>query len=561
MTDNFEDELNQMIHILRDYNPGSITLENIMRICQTLELESFVEELDEQMSSLSTASTIIVIDIDFNRVLSKVTDVKLVLASNFDSFNYFTVQENAKITDKDIDPTSTTKNQYNNILLNSLTQYSDLKQFYKNLQFLYLLDKHSKIDIDNNVTTTNSKNTTATSTTNTSSNNIINTTNNNMTGSGKFDLFKYYTDLEPMLVKYLNDSTNNNIIQNWSITVNLNNEFGIYFLLNGEIMARLTFENTQTNNDATNKNDNNDGTISNRLFEYIYSEDSKIWINEKPEIFTNDIQLILECNEKIWFPKSFIPNDLIHEMGDNISPLQKIINSKIKHNLNIIQDNDNKNYHILNNFTTELIQIDKFNLSNDNINLLLDLLNWIHWYNAVLLDLFNIIEDQQFPTNNTTETNNTNSKISSTESNFKNFITPTTTNISENKNLTNMPPKLIRRRSSTKNKRPSISESTMFKDEGLHQFNLQEIMSQPTQLSSDNDEALIMMDDDRMDIDNDNNNTNTTPTTTTTTSNNEDLTLMLCEDQISLSNEQSCSFYETTENWLRFSNTLKEKFK
>ncbi|AAS51578.1 ADL341Cp [Eremothecium gossypii ATCC 10895] len=192
MPDAYVESLGKMIAILVNYKPGSITLENITRLCQTMGLESFVDQVSANISRLSIASKIIVIDIDYEVTDGKVIDVKLVLASNFDKFDYF--------------------NGEANILHRSLTTYSDLHEFHHNLKFLTLLDACSSIDIESNVS--------------------------------QFDLFEYYSMLPQYMQSYLDDNGAQLTVQ-----TNLNDRFGIYLLDHSEKkVAKLTFAATQDPN-------------------------------------------------------------------------------------------------------------------------------------------------------------------------------------------------------------------------------------------------------------------------------------------------------------------------
>ena len=56
--DSYVDTLGQMVQLLRDYKPGSVTLENLTKLCQTLGLESFVDDINNDLARLSTDSII-----------------------------------------------------------------------------------------------------------------------------------------------------------------------------------------------------------------------------------------------------------------------------------------------------------------------------------------------------------------------------------------------------------------------------------------------------------------------------------------------------------------------
>ncbi|AMD18769.1 HBL133Wp [Eremothecium sinecaudum] len=185
MSDTYFDALNLMINRFLEYKPGSITLENITRLCQAMGLESFVDQVNSNISRLSIASKIIVIDIDYETTDGRVTDVKLVLASNFDRFDYFNGEEN--------------------ILYRSLTNYSELHEFHYNLRFLTLLDAYSNIEIESNIS--------------------------------QFDLFEYYSVLPRYVQQYLNDNG-----VKLKVRTNLNDRFGIYLVdEEGTAVAKLIF--------------------------------------------------------------------------------------------------------------------------------------------------------------------------------------------------------------------------------------------------------------------------------------------------------------------------------
>ena len=228
-TDKYTDTLNEMITLFKNYKPGIVTLDNITKLCQTLGLESFIDDVDNEVARLSTASKIIVIDIDFIKSEGKVKDVKLVLASNFDNFNYF---ENKNPLESGLQ----SQDKESNILLKSLIEYPNLNEFHENLEFLYLLDSYSLLDVDsnnsvhgsgglhgsgNNHSDSNNNNTTTgnlsngannspigsnnTKNANGNNNNNNNSSSNNQLEKNKLDLFKYYTELSQYIQDYLLD--------------------------------------------------------------------------------------------------------------------------------------------------------------------------------------------------------------------------------------------------------------------------------------------------------------------------------------------------------------------
>ncbi|CCF59498.1 hypothetical protein KAFR_0H00880 [Kazachstania africana CBS 2517] len=490
--DSYVQTLGEIVELFKEYKPGSITLDNITKLCQTLGLESFTEEIDSEVSRLSTASKIIVIDIDFNNNEERVKDVKLVLASSFDDFDYFNARNNEASK---------------NILYNSLTQYPDLKEFHHNLQFLCLLDAFSRTEID--ATHSNSNNTSGHLETSTSSSNNTNTN----TASGTIDLFRYFTELSGCIKQYFEDSS-----LNLNIATNLNNRFGIYILDsdNETILAKIGFEKALD--------------PKQRLYEYVYSKETKCWINGSPKNYTTGVKLVMELNEhnksKVgdsvdsFFPKDYIPSEVIlafEKVPEESDFDQASISTLLsKHELN---------YRIktINDFTATLIKIKKFDISNSNIELLHEILRWIIWVKYVFKPLIKIINSfNEFP----------NEAIPNINSSFGR-----------------------RRRSSTLNKRPSITEATMLKEQGLQQYNLHEIIAEPAiQEESAPDSSFISNSDDilmsdaaELDfgpiIEN----------RTTAKEENEDLLqLVLSEDHILLDNKLSCSLYDDFEKWNSF---------
>ncbi|EJS41349.1 med1p [Saccharomyces arboricola H-6] len=452
--DSYVETLDCMIELFKDYKPGSITLENITRLCQTLGLESFTEELSDELSRLSTASKIIVIDVDYNKKQDRIQDVKLVLASNFDNFDYFNQQDG--------------KQEKSNILLNSLTKYPDLKAFHNNLKFLYLLDAYSHIESDSG------------SHNNTSSDKSLDSSNASLNNQGKLDLFKYFTELSHYIRQYFQDNS-----LDFKVRTNLNDKFGIYILTqdaNGQEipLAKVYLDENKKDSQC-------------RLYEYIYSQETKSWINESAENFSNGISLVMEITPNteiddstglIWFPEDFILPELIIEKASNLSdspsspPIIDLFSNS----------NYNSKIHLMNDFTTKLINIKKFDISNDNLDLLSEILKWIQWSKIVLQKVFNLVSTP-------------NSNPNSNSSGFESDQTASSSNLTRDKNSltgnsepiprTNRHGSVVeasrrRRSSANKGKRPSITEAMMLREEGLQQFNLHEILSEPA-IEEEND--------------------------------------------------------------------------
>lgn len=561
--DSYVETLGQMVQLLREYKPGTVTLENITKLCQTLGLESFVDDINNKLARLSTASKIIVIDIDFDKIQNRVKDVKLVLASNFDYFNYF------------IDDFDSSKGETNNILLNSLTLYDDLKKFHSNLQFLYLLDTYSQVDIDN--ATSNTANTTGslstTSTTlgmthtssmgynsidNAMANGInisdsaissshkninANSNNNNNNHSGKLDLFKYFTELTQYTIKYFKE---NDIKLN--VVANLNNKIGIYITnpkqpssedanTGFEIVARITLEKSKN--------------PQHRLFEYIYSPTTKNWINESPDSNILGVSLILELlNTDICFPESFITNEMVFEHSkENLKDKTKY-NSQVLDNVVINTENDNEDLLLLNDFSSKLINVTKIDISNDALDLLSDLLKWMEWYTVVLTPLLEILDKNTKAKQSGDDKRTSHHRHLASHHHHQHNTRLSSITMGSN----GLQPTALRhRRSSSKNKKPNLTEATMLKDEGLQQFNLHEIISQPVTEQSDlplalypnNEEALIIDGEDsndKMDIDD-----NTI--STTTIPENKEKQFIISEDHIELDSDLHCDLYGTRNDW------------
>lgn len=507
-SDSYDEQLNDMIQLFQDYKSGSVKLDNITKLCQTLGLESFIDDINSEISRLSTASKIIVIDIDFDRNKGKVADVKLVLASNFDNFNYFIDQPESAATS-------------NNIVLNSLALYPDLHEFHHNLKYLYLLDTYSNIDIDTSNTTNNGS-------TNGNTSGAINNDNGNNNGySGKLDLFKYYTELAHFIKHYFTANS-----APFKVQTNLNNRFGIYIsTVNGDKpLAKIYLEKADD--------------PQQRLYEFIFSESNGDWVNESAENYTYGVSLVLELLEDnlfSWFPRDFIPDDLIKGGGAGCDAISGKDTDPF--NLNeVLQGSKykpdcNNKFDVTNDFTAELVRIRKFNVGNDNLGLILEILNWVQWSQTVLIKIFSLL-------------------IGSDE-----MSAASCDNASPESQLSSGAPRARRssasrrRRFSNKNRRPSLTEAAMLKDEGIQQFTLNEIMTEPSSvvdanLSEQAAESSVplsaLANDVKMDLDE-------------AIGDDEDiLRLVVSEDHVSLGDIARCTLYESRDKWDQFIEALQK---
>ncbi|SCW01280.1 LAFE_0D09098g1_1 [Lachancea fermentati] len=386
MSDSYVETLGQMIDLFQNYKPGLITLDNVTRLCQTLGLESFIDILDNDISRLSTASKIIVIDIDYQKSKRKVKDVKLVLASNFDNFNYYNDGDKS------------------NILFNSLDVFPDLHAFYHNLKFLTLLDNYSQIEADSDGSNKN----------------------------GKFDLFKYFTELFSFLSTYLQDRP-----LKFNVKANVDNQFGIFIYHEQVCVAKVVLEQSTD--------------PEHRLYEYAFQNDE--WINENLQNFTSGVALTLEIVPEVYFPQELVASELLIELdADRPFAIQ----------------NHHQRIQLFNDFTSELIPARKFNISNDNLDLLYEILKWVNWWHQVFFPVLSTLKCPQ--THPSVESKRRSSSTSTSNSTLRRASFAR------------------RRRSSAKGRRPSINESKILKDEGMQQFTLNEIMNQP--VLDENDEDL-----------------------------------------------------------------------
>ncbi|SCV04388.1 LANO_0G09890g1_1 [Lachancea nothofagi CBS 11611] len=376
--DNYVNALGQMITLLQEYKPGLVTLDNVSRLCKTLRLESFTDNIDSDTIRLSTASKIIVIDMDFHKSDKQVKDVKLVLASNFDHFNYFNDGDNG------------------NILFNSLECFPDLRTFYHNLKFLSLLDTYSIIETESGVSSRKER----------------------------LDLFRYFTELPDQLRSYFKDAS-----VNAEIRINVDNRFGIYIMCEDKLVAKICIDESDDS--------------AHRFYDYHYKNSE--WRNEDPESAVTGVMLTLQvCDSNLFFPREFISRDLLLECD-----LQKPY-SVVNHQ---------KSLQLYNDITSALVPASKFNISNQNIELLGELVRWINWWQHVLSPVLHALKCPAPPPS--VDLKRRSSSNSTTVSSQRR------TSVSR------------RRRSSQQGHRPSLNESSMMKDGGLQQFTLNEVMSQP----------------------------------------------------------------------------------
>ncbi|CCC67677.1 hypothetical protein NCAS_0A11190 [Naumovozyma castellii] len=520
--DKYDEMMGEMIVLFKGYKPGLITIDNITKLCQTLGLESFIDDIDSTTSRLSTASKIIVIDIDFDKKKGIVKDVKLVLASNFDNFNYFNDEEKSN-------PGSS------NILLNSLTKYPDLKVFHHDLQYLYLLDTYSQIDSD--PTTLNNSGLAST----TSDSNISGSTQANIVpNNGKLDLFKYFTELSQYIQQYFIDNQ-----LNLKVETNLDNKFGIYIKSKDRSdlpLIKVYFEKSMD--------------PSQRLYEYLYSSGTKNWINESSENYICGVRLAMEIipveGQSIWFPDEFIPDELIITSQENDENQVKPVGI-----LDILYDNNyNSKVQVLNDFTTKLVNVTKFDISNDNLDLCCDLLNWVLWSEVILKGIFHAVAS---PSVDFDSVDLKNGRI-------EGDLEIKKENSGRHASVA-MASSVRRRRSSQNHKRPSMTEAAMFKDEGLQQFNIHEIMAAPviTEEQDEEEDDNRGMDDvnmsigetnsnnimdDKMDIDMDEEEAEREEVKNDT---NEKIPeLIISEDHVTFGELGSCSLYDSKEKWTNF---------
>lgn len=540
--DIYVETLKKMIEMFQEYKPGSVTLDNITKLCQTLGLESFIDDIDSNTSRLSTASKIIVIDIDFDKKEEIVKDVKLVLASNFDHFNYY----NTSIDHIPQAPGSTpdTYDKNKNILYNSLTQYPTLHEFHHNLQYLYLLDSYSHLEVDASNTSNNVEN----GTENSSSINIS-SRNSNTTAPGNLDLFKYYTELSRFLNEYfvVDKAT-------FSVTTNMNDMFGIYINSTDSpqtSLARIYLEKAKD--------------PQSYLYEYTFSSTDSQWVNEHPDSFSVGISLVLEIiDDSICaFPIDLIPKEVIFEEAEGTSENQNVMfsvpSSSNKKGLalsiiNMPLTSKRSTINIMNDFTTNMVDIKKFDVSNDNLDMITEILRWHKWYKVVIKPILEILTESD----NTNQTSSQNSNFNHTRLiHSRSHIKP------------EHPSKNIAFQSN--GKRPSVTEATMLKDEGLQQFNLNEIMSEPVINEEEEETGQGVFDsqdnyssskipssfNNNIDMEEDVNKNHQENISSHSKKIDDKPYLVLSEDQVMLGDIARCNIYDDVHQWDSFIEKLK----
>ncbi|QEU61842.1 Med1 [Kluyveromyces lactis] len=424
MSDAFVELLDEMIERLLNYKPGSRTLPNVIKLCQTLGLESFVDQVDSTKSRLSIASNIVVIDIDYENEMKTILDVKLVLASNFDKFNYF-------------------NEKGENILLTSLSDLQDLKAFHHNLNFLVFLDSFSNIDIES--------------------------------GHTSLDLFKYYTDLPKMLQDYISDQH-----LPFTVKMNENSTFGIsIYDAQGQTKIMTVDLEKAPNSDRS-------------FYEYVYDSKLKDWLNESSDASTQGINLVFKFEELVAFPETWLTPEI--QMNETPKKFELPQQSHLKHTVKL-----------QNELTSDMLLMDSFRISNEDIALLPDFLKWYNWHKIVLQEVFKLIIHDNV-----------------------------TSNISTS-NSGSVQPKPRRKSSVLSNRRPSMTDSMMLRDSGIPEFTLKEILDQP--VISDTE------DDDQMDVDKE-----------------KQVPIVLNEEYIYIGKAQTCSYNDNDEQaWKAFIDYLKSK--
>lgn len=221
---------------------------------------------------------------------------------------------------------------------------------------------------------------------NTSSEKSLDSSNTSLNNQGKLDLFKYFTELSHYIRQYFQDNS-----LNFKVTTNLNDKFGIYISTQDENNQEVPLVKIYL--------DENKSDSQYRFYEYIYSQETKSWINESAENFSNGISLVMEITantnkndftEFIWFPEDFIPSELIIDKTSNLPNLPSSPSTPPIIDL-FSNNNYNSKIHLMNDFTTKLINITKFDISNDNLDLISEILRWIQWSRIVLQKVFKLV--------------------------------------------------------------------------------------------------------------------------------------------------------------------------
>ena len=128
--DSYHSDLTRIATILKQ-SPGSVTLENLLRLANFYKFETFNEEISPGVKRVSIAGKILVIDIDFHELESSirgqtridVDNVKLILANNDSMF--------------------TVNNADGSIVLEMALKQQKLVQFDRCLEQLSVLDQNS----------------------------------------------------------------------------------------------------------------------------------------------------------------------------------------------------------------------------------------------------------------------------------------------------------------------------------------------------------------------------------------------------------------------------------
>lgn len=135
MSDSYQTALSQIIRVLKT-SPGAPTVENLLRLASIYKFETFQEPIENNLSRISIAGQILVIDIDFEEIPTQAKgqtrfhlhSVKLILANNEASF-----KEVSSITGE-------------SVLRNALTLNPDLGKFDLSLERLSTIDQHSVVE-------------------------------------------------------------------------------------------------------------------------------------------------------------------------------------------------------------------------------------------------------------------------------------------------------------------------------------------------------------------------------------------------------------------------------
>lgn len=203
----FDETLEKAISLLLDYKPDYVhPVTNISNLCKLLYLDFFQDTIQDSTTEddnslcqrLSIAGKILVLDIDYKTDVEtkhdRITNVMLVLASNFDQFNY--------------------KNHVDeNIFLNNLTKEQTLSKFYRNVKIMKNMDDCTDMD------------------------------------KGSTDFFQYYNNTMKDLFTYLATKLN---ISADHIRINKNDELNMVLVIDNSDVLRIMPEfKTATAESAT----------------------------------------------------------------------------------------------------------------------------------------------------------------------------------------------------------------------------------------------------------------------------------------------------------------------